>query len=79
MSTGITYRRLLPGVVPVFEELEACRFANYNYQEWLKLEPEERAIHAAFYRISKLIELHGQDAVGDKVDRDMKKVKMKRR
>jgi len=34
----------IPGLVPLYEELEAARFSQYAYREWLDLRPEERAL-----------------------------------
>jgi len=77
VNPGISYGRLIPILVPLYEEQEALRYANYNYREWRKLEPWERALGVAHYRYSRLIKLHGQDALSDEMDREIKKAKRK--
>ena len=49
------------------------RYANYNYKEWKKVDWFEKAIHIAHYRYKRLIELHGNDAVADKIERESKR------
>lgn len=75
VSSGITYDRLVPDLVPLFEEHEAMIYANYNLTEWRGLHWFERSLHVAQYRYKRLIELHGNDAVAEKVERDSKKRK----
>ena len=38
-------------------------YSHYNPHEWEVLEPGERAEAVAFYRLSRLVNLHEQDAV----------------
>jgi len=65
--------------VPIYEEQEALRYANYNPTQWATISWEEKAFHIAHYRLSKLIKLHSNDAVSEKMDRDMKQAKSKTR
>lgn len=65
----------MPFNVPLYEELEAMVYANYNYREWRDLDYTEKAMSVAHYRFHKLIKLHGDDAVADQMDREMKKRK----
>jgi len=66
-------------LVPVYEEQEALRYANYNPTEWQELPWQEKAFCVAHYRLKKLIELHGNDAVSEKMDHDMKQARSKTR
>ena len=83
VNPNITYGRLLPNLVPFYEEQEALRYANYNYGEWRKLPYMEKALHVAHYRYNRLVKLHGEDAVSDKIERESKqataKIKSRRR
>lgn len=63
----------MPNLVPLYEEMEACQHANYNYTEWRRLSYKEKAMHVAQYRLMKLVALHGQDAVNTRMERDQKK------
>ena len=72
VNPNITKGSRLPNLVPIFEEQEALRYANYNYGEWKVLPYWEKALHVAHYRYSRLIRLHGNDAINDRLERDMK-------
>lgn len=54
------------------------RYANYNLREWKGLDWFERSVHVAHYRYKRLIEIHGNDAVADKMERDSKASRRKR-
>jgi len=81
VNSGISYGRLLSILVPVYEEQEALRYANYNPSQWQELHWSEKAFHVAHYRFARLIKLHGNDAVSEKMEQDSKKAnsKMRRR
>ncbi len=70
VDPGITLGRLLPNLVPQFEEREAMRYANYNPTEWVEVPYQEKAACVAQYRLSRWIKLHSDDAVNDKAERD---------
>ncbi len=70
---------MLPNLVPLYEEQEALRYANYNYTEWLKLSYQEKAMHVAHYRYHYLVSLHSEDAVSEKIQRDIRMAEMKRK
>jgi len=57
--------------------MEASKYANYNLREWRELPYQEKALHVAHYRLNKLVKLHSEDAVSDRVERDSKKMKRK--
>lgn len=57
----------------MFEEWEAMRFAGYNERAWLELEPDERAIAVAHYRLHDLVEMHKEDALAERVKRESEK------
>lgn len=50
------------GLVPEFEEREACVFSNYTWKEWLSNEWQERAQAVAHYRLHHIIDSHVQQA-----------------
>lgn len=51
-----------PGEVPEIEVREACIYCNYNYSNFLELEPWDRALCVAQYRLHHLIEQHANSA-----------------
>lgn len=63
--------------MPIYEEQEALRYANYNYSEWRPLPYQEKAMHVAHYRYSRLVKLHGSDAVSDRAERDSREAQAK--
>lgn len=73
ITTGISYRINLPDLVPPYEEYAAMIHANYNTLEWLTLASYEKAQAVAFYRLSKLISLHEQDAVAKATQRKQRR------
>ena len=79
VQSGINYGRLLSILVPIYEEQEALRYANYNPTQWQGLSWQEKAFNVAHYRLSRLIKLHSSDAVNDEMEREMKKSKPRRR
>ncbi len=68
VNTGITIDPLTEDTVPEFECREAARYCNYSPAGFWRLPREERAACVAQYRISRLIELHAQDAANAKVE-----------
>lgn len=62
LDTGITYRRLLPGLVPEIEEREAARFSGYTWAQWELLDHHERVSGVAYFRARRTIEMHQSDA-----------------
>lgn len=75
VNPGISLGKVLPNLVSLYEEQEALRYANYNYQEWLKLSPEEKALHVAHYRYTKIIKLNVDDAVNSRMEAEARKAK----
>jgi len=73
VNPNITFGRLLPNLVPQYEELEACVYVNYNYSQWRELTWQEKACAVAHYRMHRLVELHGSDAVNTKMEQDQKR------
>lgn len=65
VSTGIDYDdvRMLLGMVPEFEERDACIASGYRWQDWLALDSRDRAASVAHYRMRQVLEAHQQDAV----------------
>lgn len=63
IRTGIEFETI-PGTIPLYDELEACRYAGYKYwHDWQELTPLERARLVAHYYLNRLIEAHKEDAV----------------
>lgn len=69
METGITFGVEFAGLVAPYEERAAMRDAHYNAHEWAEITPGERAEAVAFYRISRYVSLHEQDAVSEAMRR----------
>lgn len=69
ITTGIEFRRLLPELVPLYEEREAAIFSHYNFTEWQALDYSEKAMAVAHYRLSRLVSIHEEDAKQRAIDR----------
>ena len=67
VRTGLSFGRLLPSLVPLYEEMEAMRFAGYNERAWRRLDTEEKAFHVAHFRVHGLVEMHKDDAVAERM------------
>lgn len=67
VRTGIDYGVDLPGLIPPYLEREAARFALYNWSNWIELDPMERAACVAHYRLSKMVDMHVEDAIARKI------------
>lgn len=63
IDTGIGVEQFIPGFVPLYEQLEACIFGNYNWDQWFELSHVERVYCIAQYRMHSMIERHVQQAV----------------
>jgi len=69
VDTGIELGGLLPGMVPLFEEREACCQSNYTWRQWHRLNGDERAEVVAHYRIRLILNLHRDDAMNKEMKR----------
>lgn len=69
VQTGIGIEPLMDGLVPEFECREAAVYCHYRPNEFEQLPAGERAMCVAQYRLSRLVDLHSQDAVQSKMDR----------
>lgn len=67
VGTGLSFGRLSPALVPLFEEMEAMRFAGYTERQWRDMDSEEKAFSVAHYRMHGMVEMHKEDAVAEKV------------
>lgn len=67
VRTGIDYGVEILGLIPPYLEREAARFALYNWSNWIELDPMERAACVAHYRLSKMIDMHVEDAIARKI------------
>ena len=63
LQTGITWDSVATGLVPPLEEREAARFCGYRWADWMTMTRDDRIEAIAHYRVTRLIELHQQDAV----------------
>lgn len=77
LYTGITFRRVFPGMVPEIEERDAAVFGRYTWMQWQKLPLEERAAGIAHYRIHYQITLHQQDVQDRESKRQVAQAKTK--
>lgn len=60
-------------MVPLFEEMEACRFSGYTWRQWRELDPLERGAGVAHHRVHLMVENHKEDAVADRVKAETEK------
>lgn len=64
---------MLPELIPVYEEWSAAKFNSYSPTEWRKLDHPERVQAVAFYRVSRLVDLHTETAVSEYMKRQNKR------
>lgn len=57
-----------PGLISEYECRKVAIQSNYNWSEWLSLEPTERAMCVAMYRIDNAITAHVNDAHAKKMN-----------
>ena len=69
LETGITYRQIVPGVVPEIEEREAARFSGYTWKDWRELPTQERVDGVAHFRLRRAIDMNRQDAQQKEAER----------
>lgn len=77
VDPGITLGRLLPSLVPLYEEREAMVYSHYNPTEWKGLGHEEKAMCVAHYRLSRMVRNHSEDAVIEKAERDARQAQFR--
>ena len=70
VQTRIDYGVEIEGLVPLYIEREAARFALYNWSSWIDLDAMERAACVAHYRLNAMVNMHTEDAIA----RAMKKL-----
>ena len=63
VQTGVRYSAILPGLIPEIEERDAARFGGYTWQQWRELPLVERVDGVAYYRMTRIVEIHKEDAV----------------
>lgn len=69
----------MPGLVPKFYELAACKAANYQFfHNWQELTSDQQAILIAHYFGENIMESHKNDALSTKMEQDSKKKGKKR-
>ncbi len=62
VATGISFTAQMPGMVPEFEERQAARHCGYTWRTWSELARGERIDGVADYRLTRMVELHSNDA-----------------
>jgi len=61
IDVGISIRTTDPGMVPLYECLEACKFGGYTWNQWFDvIDYNDRVLAVAHYRMHNLIESHIQ-------------------
>jgi hypothetical protein len=62
INTGIDFFHL-PGCLPVFYEVAACKASHYQYWgDWQDLPIQEKSFLIAHYLLDRLVTTHQQDA-----------------
>lgn len=61
------------GLVAEYEEREAAKAAFVPWNVYIEMPPSERAALVAHYRVSRLVEMHANDAAQDDAERRMKR------
>jgi len=58
--------------VPEVEEREAARFNGYTWRQWERLKRREQVDSVAYFRLTRLIDLHKDEAVAEEGERRAK-------
>lgn len=75
LYTGIDFFHL-PGCIPVFYEVAACKASGYRYWgDWQELDAQQKAWLIAHYLLDRLIQSHQQDAESEALERATKRGK----
>ncbi len=69
VQTGVRYNALIPGLVPEIEERDAARFNGSPWFDWRKQPYDERVTGVAYYRLSRIVEMHREEAVSTEMKR----------
>ena len=56
-------------MVAEVEERDASRFNGYTWAEWKRLPYDDRVTGVAYYRLSRIIDMHKEDAVATEMKR----------
>ncbi len=67
----------IPGTVPLYEEHDARIESGYNLLEWNNLNPDDRALEVAHYRIRHAIEYQKVKSQEREMERDRARHKRK--
>ena len=63
------YNALIPGLVPEVEERDAARFNGDTWSDWRELPYDGRVTGVAYYRLSRLVDMHREEAVSSEMKR----------
>lgn len=75
IDTGITFDQL-PGCIPIYYEMEACREANYRYfGDWQDLTPAQQSKIVAHYLLRLMVAQHQHDAENAYQERQQRRAK----
>jgi hypothetical protein len=75
----VTYTPVLDGLVAEIEERDAARFGHYTWMDWLELPYQERVDGVAYHRVSRLVEMHQQEAVSSEMKSKARPMKRSRK
>lgn len=68
----------LPGLIPLFYEIEACEAAGYEYHTtWQELQEPQKALSVAKYYAKNFIQLHKDDMAHQEMEKARRKSKSK--
>lgn len=73
ISTGISYKVQIPGLVPQYEEFSVIALARETITTWRNLSWRDRASWVAWHRLKQLESLHASDAQQEYQERAAKR------
>ena len=79
VQTGISMGVQIPGMVPLFEELDAQAARGLTSAQWQALSWRERALIIAHARAKRDIALHQSDAVSESLEKSQGKSRARRK
>ncbi len=79
VETGIRYEGLLPGLVAEIEERDAAKDCGVSWIQYRDMEYAEQVKLVAYYRVSRIVDMHKDEAVNDASERKTRLAQMKKR
>lgn len=77
VETGIRYEGLLPGLVAEIEERDAAKNCGVSWVDYRDMEYVEQVKLIAYYRVSRIVDMHKDEAVNDASERKSRLAQMK--